>query len=57
MRSDGDMRPDVSVKRELLRAIEREGFSPWLTIDDRSSVVSMWREEGLTCLQVAEGDF
>ncbi|HMP52248.1 MAG TPA: polynucleotide kinase [Candidatus Melainabacteria bacterium] len=57
MRSDGDMRPDVTVKRELLRVIEREGFSPWLTIDDRSSVVSMWREEGLTCLQVADGDF
>lgn len=26
-------------------------------LDDRNAVVSMWREMGLTCLQVAEGDF
>ena len=26
-------------------------------LDDRNQVVKMWRENGLTCLQVAEGDF
>ena len=26
-------------------------------LDDRNSVVAMWRSLGLTCLQVAEGDF
>ncbi len=57
MRRRGDMRSDVVVKREILRYIRADGFVPWLTIDDRSSVVAMWRDEGLTCLQVADGDF
>ena len=26
-------------------------------LDDRSQVVKMWRELGLTCLQVADGNF
>lgn len=26
-------------------------------LDDRNKVVKMWRELGLTCLQMAEGDF
>jgi hypothetical protein len=27
-------------------------------VDDRTQVVRMWRDElGLTCLQVADGDF
>jgi hypothetical protein len=25
--------------------------------DDRDKVVNMWRRNGLTCLQVADGDF
>ena len=25
--------------------------------DDRDKVVKMWRDEGLTCMQVAEGAF
>lgn len=57
MRKDGDYRPDTEVKKEILEQIKAEGFEPWLSIDDRSSVVKMWREEGLTCLQVAEGNF
>lgn len=57
MRRRGDMRSDVVVKREILKYIRADGFVPWLTIDDRSSVVAMWRDEGLTCLQVADGDF
>ena len=26
-------------------------------VDDRQKVVDMWRENGLTCFQVAPGDF
>ena len=26
-------------------------------LDDRNRVVEMWRSLGLTCLQVADGDF
>jgi hypothetical protein len=28
-----------------------------LVLDDRNSVVKMWRSLGLECWQVAEGDF
>lgn len=57
MRPADDRRPDYIVKRELLDQIRADGYEPWLVIDDRSSVVKMWRESGLTCLQCAEGDF
>ena len=57
MRADGDYRSDVEVKSELLDMIREEGWKPFLAIDDRSSVVSMWRSSGLVCLQAAEGDF
>ena len=29
----------------------------FMTVDDRQKVVDMWRENGLTCFQVAPGDF
>lgn len=28
-----------------------------MVFDDRDKVVAMWRRQGLTCLQVAPGDF
>ena len=28
-----------------------------IIFDDRQSVVDMWRSRGLTCFQVAKGDF
>lgn len=57
MRALNDRRPDTIVKAEILAELQEAGYSPWLAIDDRNSVVAMWREYGLTCLQVAEGDF
>lgn len=56
MRAELDYRVDAIVKRELLDRI-REIYDPWLVVDDRDSVVAMWREAGLTCLQCAPGDF
>lgn len=56
MRREGDHRPDTEVKREMLATI-RGFFDPVLVFEDRASVVEMWREEGLKCFQVAEGDF
>lgn len=53
MRPDDDRRPDHVVKRQLLDGIRADGFEPALVIDDRQSVVDMWRENGLTCLQAA----
>lgn len=56
MRPLGDYRADHVVKRELLGII-RAIYTPWLVVDDRQSVVDMWREEGLVCLQCAPGNF
>lgn len=52
MRPSGDFRPDHIVKSQLLDGIIADGYEPWLVIDDRPSVVKMWRERGLMCLQV-----
>lgn len=49
---------DCDVKRDMLRRIEEDSWTPpTVAVDDRDQVVKMWREEGLTCLQVVEGNF
>lgn len=55
MRADGDYRSDFVVKQEMLEGIDKDDIL--FVVDDRDSVVKMWREEGLTCLQCAEGTF
>lgn len=57
MRLEGDFRKDSIVKAEILEQIKAEGWNPLFVVDDRKSVVDMWREKGLTCLQCAPGDF
>lgn len=57
MRRAGDRRDDAIVKREMLDQIRRERFIPWLALDDRDRVVKMWRDNGVPCFQVAEGNF
>lgn len=57
MRADGDRRPDNIVKSELLDRIIADGFEPQLIFEDRDQVVRMWRQRGIPCAQVAEGDF
>ncbi|MGW4958017.1 phosphatase domain-containing protein [Nonomuraea sp. NPDC004186] len=56
MRGDRDNRSDTVVKREIYKEhfADREVFG---VIDDRASVVAMWRSLGLTVVQVAEGRF
>lgn len=54
MRPADDTRPDHIVKAQLLRGMRKDGFEPYLVIDDRPTVVAMWREQGLTCLQCRE---
>jgi phosphoglycolate phosphatase-like HAD superfamily hydrolase len=56
MRTDGDRRGDDVIKREMLADLRRSGIDPLVVIDDRTSVVRMWRDEGLTCLQCADHD-
>lgn len=56
LRADGDCRADHVVKRELLARIRADGYDPLFVVDDRPSVVRMWRAEGLTCLQCADDE-
>lgn len=57
MRPAGDYRPDQIVKRELYEAHIAGKYEVLFTVDDRDQVVKMWRSLGLTCFQVAEGNF
>lgn len=57
MRQDKDNRSDVIVKREIYCRDIEPHFDVRLVFDDRNSVVKMWRELGLPCMQVADGDF
>lgn len=57
MRNDGDHRPDNIVKGELLDKLIADGWKPLMAFDDRNQVVKMWRERGIPCAQVADGDF
>jgi hypothetical protein len=56
MRSHGDHQPDVSLKEGWLKEIIKT-HSILGVFDDRDRLVKMWRSHGLTCFQVAEGDF
>lgn len=57
MRQDDDPRDDAIVKSEILEDIYRDGYNPFIVLDDRDNVVKMWRESGLRCLQVNPGNF
>ena len=57
MRKAGDHRKDSIVKEEMYRTWIENDYDVMFVLDDRNQVVKMWREIGLTCLQVAEGDF
>ena len=65
MRPDGDYRPDAELKSELFNKLvdtwtfmfNGEKDQDTIIFDDRQSVVDMWRARGLTCFQVAKGDF
>ena len=57
MRRERDYRSDDIVKAELLEEIRKDYGEPFMVFDDRSSVVQMWRDNGIRCCQVAEGNF
>lgn len=57
MRPDGDYRKDYIIKEEIYNEYIKPRFDVVCVIDDRDSVVRMWRSLGLTCLQVSEGNF
>lgn len=55
MRPAGDSTPDEVLKRRWAEEIGVDRIA--MVFDDRDKVVKMWRELGITCLQVAEGAF
>lgn len=57
MRPADDYVPDAALKRELLWNRIAPQWNVLGVIDDRDQTVAMWRQVGLTCLQVAPGDF
>lgn len=57
MRPTGDRREDSIIKREIYESRIKGKYNVRFVLDDRNRVVKMWREVGLPCFQVAEGDF
>ena len=57
MRTPQDNRKDCLIKQELFDANIKGKYYIDFVLDDRNQVVDMWRIMGLTCLQVAEGNF
>jgi hypothetical protein len=58
MRKAGDKRKDSIIKKELYEKNIKDHYDVVFVLEDRDQVVKMWREElGLTCLQVAYGNF
>ena len=53
MRTTGDYRPDAIVKEEMLLEIQKK-YTVAFVVDDRNSVVDMWRKHGILCLQCAD---
>ena len=57
MRADGDKRPDTIIKYEILRNEIAPRYDVVGVFDDRNSVVEMWRNIGLKCFHVQDGNF
>lgn len=57
MRKTLDFRKDSVIKEEIFRNHIENKYNVLLVLDDRDQVVQGWRELGLTCFQVAPGNF
>lgn len=57
MKPNKDERKDAEFKKDVYNKNIKNTFNIELVLEDRTSVVQMWRSIGLTCFQVAEGDF
>jgi len=58
LRDKDDFRPDHEIKRDWLHQQPHSVRESILAVyEDRTQVVNMWREEGVNCYQVAQGDF
>ena len=57
MRKEDDYRKDYIVKQEIYDNEIKDKYNVMFVLDDRNQTVNMWRNLGLNCLQVAEGNF
>lgn len=57
MRPKGSFVKDTDMKLNWLNALGDARHNIKVIYEDRTSVVNMWREQGLTCYQVAQNDF
>lgn len=55
MRPNGNFDTDFKIKQAILDGLGAHNIL--LTVDDRAQVVSMWRRNGVTCLQCQDGDY
>lgn len=57
LRETGDYRNDYVIKKALYEQHIKGKYWVLFVLEDRDQVVRMWRDQGLTCLQVAYGNF
>jgi len=57
MRKTGDTRKDAIIKKELFDKHIAEKYDVLFVLDDRDQVIKLWRDLGLTALQVDYGNF
>jgi len=57
MRKSGTFIPDEKLKKMWLGDLQAIGHTIMCVFDDRNKVVDMWRENGIPCFQVEEGNF
>ena len=57
MRKTDDFRKDSIIKEEIYQAEIEGKYNVLCVLDDRDQVVEFWRSKGLTCFQVAPGNF
>jgi hypothetical protein len=57
MRKGSDLRKDSIIKSEIYDGQIAPNYNVFLVLDDRNQVVDFWRSKGLTCFQVAPGNF
>lgn len=55
MRKKGDFRHNSAVKLEMLKEICRE-YDVLMVFDDQPAACKMWRDSGVRCAQVADGE-
>ena len=57
MRRNGSFVPDDKLKKLWLNDLIQDGHDIMCVFDDRDKVVKMWRDNGISCFQVAPGEF